>query len=284
MSDTVFVNGTYCSADEAKVSIFDRGFLFADAIYEVAAVLDGKLIDAERHLARLSRSLDNLDIPHPMTADEIIEAMRQIVVRNDLKEGMVYLQVSRGAAVRDFVMPKDAKPTVIMFPTRKVILQDPKAETGLRVMSTPDIRWKRGDIKSIALLGASMAKTAAKEAGYDDAFMVLDGKVTEGTSNNAFIVTADGKLVTRGLGSEILAGITRRAVIDIADELGIVVEERPFTIEEAQAAKEAFITSASMFVCAVVEVDDVALGSGKPGAVTKRIRERYIEIAQAEAI
>lgn len=284
MTQTVYINGAYLPADAAKISVFDRGFLFADAIYDVAAVLNGKLVDANRHLDRLQRSMASLTIPSAIATEDVLAVMRRLVALDQISEGLVYIQVSRGPAKRDFLMPKDPSPTVVLFVTAKSIIHDPKVEVGLRVMSTPDLRWKRGDIKTVALLAASMAKTAAVQAGYDDAWMVLDGCVTEGSSNNAFIVLEGGRLVTRGLGSEILPGITRRVVLDIADQDGLTIEERPFTVEEAQQAQEAFITSASSFVYPVVEIDDVPLGSGKPGPITQKIRQRYIDIARAEAI
>ncbi|MGG7645181.1 D-amino-acid transaminase [Rhodovulum sp. YNF3179] len=277
MSRTVYVNGAYLPEEEAKVSVFDRGFLFADGVYEVTSVIDGKLIDFEGHARRLARSLGELEMPNPLTEDALLAIHRELVARNDLTEGMIYLQVTRGAADRDFAYPKDPDPTVVLFTQARSLVDSPAARTGMKVISIPDIRWGRRDIKTVQLLYPSMGKMAAKKAGADDAWMVEDGFVTEGTSNNAYIVTRTGKIVTRHLGEEILHGITRAAVLRFAREAQMEVEERPFTIAEAQEAEEAFITSASTFVMPVVELDGTPIGTGKPGPVATRLREIYLE-------
>jgi D-alanine transaminase len=284
MTRTVFVNGEYLPEDQAKVSIFDRGFLFADGVYEVTSVLDGKLIDFAGHAKRLQRSLDELQMANPVTEEELLEIHRQLVARNDIIEGLVYLQITRGAADRDFAYPKDAPPTIVLFTQAKPGLADsPAAKTGLKVISIADQRWGRRDIKTVQLLYPSMGKMMAKAAGADDAWMVEDGHVTEGTSNNAYIVKGN-TIVTRHLGNEILHGITRSAVLRFAREAQMSVEERPFTVEEATAADEAFITSASAFVMPVVEIDGQAIGSGTPGPVAARLREIYLDEMRRAAI
>ncbi len=282
---TVYVNGEYLPEDRATVSVFDRGFLFADGVYEVTSVLDGRLIDFAGHAARLRRSLGELDMPHPMPDDDALLAIhRELVARNDVADGLVYLQVTRGAADRDFLYPDDPTPTLVLFTQAKPGLADnPKAATGLSVVTIPDRRWGRRDIKTVQLLYPSMGKMMAKAAGADDAWMVEDGAVTEGTSNNAYIVTG-GTIVTRHLGEEILHGITRRSVLAMAREAQMRVEERPFTVEEALAADEAFVTSASAFVMPVTRIDDRPVGTGRPGPVATRLREIYLEESRRAAV
>jgi D-alanine transaminase len=284
MSRIVYVNGDYVPEEDAKISIFDRGFLFADGVYEVTSVLDGKLIDFEGHARRLARSLGELEMAAPVTDDELLAIHRELIARNDLTEGMIYLQVTRGAADRDFAYPKDAAPSLVLFTQSKTLADSPVAKTGMRVISIPDQRWARRDIKTVQLLYPSMGKMMAKAAGVDDAWMVEDGFVTEGTSNNAYIVTRDGTIVTRHLTTEILHGITRAAVLRFAKEAQMQVEERPFTIEEAQHAAEAFITSASTFVMPVVEVDGVKVGTGQVGPIATRLREIYLEESRKVAL
>jgi len=271
--------------EEAKVSVFDRGFLFADAVYEVTSVLNGKLIAFDGHAVRLERSLNELGMKTPITTEELLEVHKQLVERNGIEEGMVYLQISRGnPGDRDFAYPSDdTEPTVVLFTQTANLLSNPKLETGMKVISIEDNRWARRDIKTVQLLYPSMAKMAAKAEGADDAWMVEDGHVTEGSSNNAYIVK-DGKIITRHLGNEILHGITRAAVLAYAKSAQMVVEERPFTIEEAKEADEAFITSASTFVMPVVEIDGVKLGDGKPGQSAMRLRELYLEESLKQAV
>ena len=280
MSRIVYVNGEFLPEEQAKVSVFDRAFLFADAVYEVTTVLDGKLVDFEGHAHRLERSLRELNIRNPLTIGELLHLHREIVARNALVEGDVYLQIGRGVADRDFLMPEGVEPSVVLFTMQMDITNSPKAQTGIKVISVDDLRWKRRDIKTVQLLYPSIAKTAAKAAGVDDAWFVEDGCVTEGSSNNAYIVTRDGRIVTRQIGHEILSGITRAAVLRFAREAQMAVEERPFSIQEAQEAAEAFITSATTFVTPVVEIDGVTLGAGTPGPVAKRLREIYLEEAR----
>ncbi len=281
MSRTVYVNGLYLPEAEACVSIFDRGFLFADGVYEVAAVLNGKLIDNSSHLQRLHRSLGALKMRAPASDEQIQSIQRELITLNDLSEGLVYLQVTRGAADRDFAYPADAVPTLVMFTQSKPVLQNPLAESGISVVTTPDIRWGRRDIKTVGLLAACMAKMIAHDRGANDAWMVEKGKITEGSASNAFIVTDRGKLVTRHLSNEILHGITRHVVLQLAAESGVQFEERAFSVEEAYRAQEAFLTSASALVLPVVELDGKPVGEGKPGPLSKRIRELYIARALA---
>lgn len=285
MSRTVYLNGDYLPEEDAKISIFDRSFLMADGVYEVTSVLGGKLIDFDGHRARLERSLNELDMQKPAGFDDLLEIHRELVRLNDIDEGMIYLQVSRGSAGdRDFAYPSaDVKPTLVLFTQNKPGLADsPKAKEGFKVISIADQRWGRRDIKTVQLLYPSMGKMMAKAAGCDDAWMVEDGAVTEGTSNNAYIVKGD-TIVTRHLGNEILHGITRAAVLRFAREAQMKVEERPFTIEEAQAADEAFITSASTFVMPVVEIDGAPVGTGTPGPIAARLREIYLDESRKAA-
>jgi D-alanine transaminase len=286
MTRTVFVNGDYLPETEATVSIFDRGFLFADAVYEVTSVLDGKLIDFEGHAVRLERSLKELDMQAPCTKDELLEIHRKLVELNEIDEGLIYLQVSRGSdGDRDFVFPsEDTKPTLVLFTQNKPgLANSPAAQKGAKIISIEDIRWGRRDIKTVQLLYPSMGKMMAKAAGADDAWMVEEGYVTEGTSNNAYFVK-DGVIVTRPLSNDILHGITRKAVLRLAEEAQMKIEERLFTIDETKEADEAFTTSASAFVMPVVEVDGVALGDGTPGPIAKRLREIYLEVSRKLAI
>ncbi|MEM9551814.1 MAG: D-amino-acid transaminase [Pseudomonadota bacterium] len=284
---TVYVNGEYLPETEAKVSVFDRGFLMADGVYEVTSVLDGKLIDFDGHAVRLERSLTELDMAAPVTKDELLDIHRELVARNGVEEGMVYLQITRGAPEdRDFAFPDpDAVPsTIVLFTQNKPgLANNPAAQKGMKVISIDDIRWGRRDIKTVQLLYPSMGKMLAKKAGADDAWMVQDGYVTEGTSNNAYIVKG-GKIITRPRSNDILHGITRAAVLRFAEEAQMVVEERLFTIDEAKDADEAFITSASTFVMPVVEIDGVPLGDGSPGAVAPRLREIYLEESRKVAV
>lgn len=285
MDQIAYVNGSFVPMADAKVSVLDRGFLFADGIYEVAAVLDGKLIDNESHLARLKRSVGEIALELPETIERIQEIQRELIALNHLVNGMVYLQVTRGAdSGRDFAFPKNAvKPTLVMFTSVKDIVNAPSAKTGIAVITVPDIRWERRDIKSVALLAQVLAKQAAALAGAGEAWMIEDGKITEGGSSSAFILTQDDVLVTRQNSSAILPGCTRKAVVALAEERQLRVEERAFTVEEALAAKEAFTTSATLFVQAVVTIDGKPVANGKPGPMTNRLREIYVDFARATA-
>ena len=284
MGRIVYVDGEYVDESEAKVSVFDRGFLFSDGVYEVTSVLEGKLIDFPGHCARLARSLGELGMPAPCSDEALLEAHRELVARNGGEEGLVYLQVSRKSVDRDFLWDEDMPSTRVMFTQSKKIADNPAAETGSKVISIDDIRWGRRDIKTVQLLFPSLAKMEAKKQGKDDAWMVEDGEVPEGTSNNAYIVKADGTIVTRGLSNSILHGITRAAVLRYAAEAQIKVEERPFTIQEAQGAAEAFFTSASAFVMPVVVVDGAVWVDVAPGPVSRRLREIYLDESRRAAI
>jgi D-alanine transaminase len=284
LDSIAYVNGSFVPLSEAKVSVLDRGFLFADGIYEVSAVLDGKLVDNASHLARLERSVGEIALALPESIDRIIEIQKELIARNNLKDGLVYIEVTRGADKgRDFAFPKGVKPTMIMFTSMKDIVNAEVAKTGIGVITVPDIRWTRRDIKSVALLAQVLAKQAAAEAGAGEAWMVEDGKVTEGGSSSAFILTQDDVIVTRQNGSEILPGCTRKAVVKLAEERQLRVEERAFSIDEALKAKEAFITSASSFVQPVVSIDGKKVAGGKPGPMATRLREIYIDFAKATA-
>ena len=287
MTRTVYLNGEYLLEDQAKVSIFDRAFLMGDGVYEVTSVLGGKLIDFDGHVARLQRSCDELEMVNPHDREGWLEIHRNLVAKNGIDEGMIYLQVTRGApGDRDFVWPdpETCPPTVVLFTQSKPNLADnPAAKTGMKVITIDDQRWARRDIKTTQLLFPSWGKMMAKKAGADDAWMVEDGVVTEGTSNNAYIVKGN-KIITRQLSNAILHGITRAAVLRCAQEAQMEVEQRPFTVAEAQAADEAFVTSASTFVMPVVQIDGVALGSGAPGPVVARLREIYLDEMRKAAI
>ena len=286
MSRIVYVNGDYLPEAEAKVSVFDRGFLMADGVYEVTSVLGGKLIDFGGHCVRLARSLAELEMTNPHTEAEWLAIHREVVAANGIVDGMVYLQVTRGnPGDRDFAYPSpEVTPTVVLFTQAKPgLAENPAAKVGWRVISIPDLRWDRRDIKTVQLLYPSMGKMAAKKAGVDDSWFVQDGMVTEGTSNNAYIVKGT-RIITRPLSEDILHGITRVAVLRFAAEAQMEVEERAFSISEAQNADEAFVTSASAFVMPVVQIDGAAVGTGKPGAVVARLREIYLDEMRKAAV
>jgi len=277
----VFVNGEFCPEESARVSVFDRGFLFADGVYEVTSVIDGKLVDHRRHLARLQRSLGALGILSPLTDEELTDIHRQLISKNQLNEGLVYLQITRGPAERDFAYPQSSQPSVVAFTQERSILDNPMAKSGLSVITLGDIRWQRCDIKTIGLLAPSMAKQKALDEGADDAWMVdKQGLVTEGTSNNCYILTQDNQLVTRELSQHILHGITRRAILQVAAEADLTIAERAFSPAEAYQAKEAFISSASACCLPVVKIDGQPVGNGQPGPVYKLIRSAYFEFAR----
>ncbi len=276
MSRIVYVNGDYVPEEQGKISIFDRGFLFADGIYEVTAVVNGKLVDYGPHMERLERSLSEIRMEWPCSKDELKAMHLEMVNRNKLAEGWIYMQITRGAADRDFKFPKGVKPTLIAFTQAKKLVDNPDAVKGVSVITIPDIRWVRRDIKTVNLLAPVLGKQAAYEAGAFEAWMIEDGKVTEGTSSNAYIVK-DGKVITRGLSNNILAGCTRRALFRLAQEHRVVIEERSFTAEEAYDADEAFLTSASNFVMPIVEIDGKRVGGGQPGPLTRKLRELFLE-------
>lgn len=277
MSRTVYVNGEWVAEENAKVSVFDRGYLFADAIYEVTAVANGRLIDFTGHAARLARSLEALGIKPPVTNDVLKSLHFEIIRRNELTNGLIYLQISRGAEDRDFLYSASLEPTIVMFTQARNVLANPRWETGISVATVPEGRWSNRQIKTVQLLYSSMAKMEVQRKGADDALFVEDGFITEGTSNNFHIVTSDGKLITRALSNALLHGITRGSILDIADKAGIPTEQRSFTPDEAKSAAEAFITSAGVFVMPVIAIDGQKIGDGKPGPISRKLRALYIQ-------
>ena len=280
MERIVYVNGEYLPEQAAKISVFDRGFLFADGVYEVAAILRGQLIDNQQHMRRLRRSLHELNMASPADDITIESIQKELIRRNEVDEGIVYIQVTRGAADRDFAYPKNSKPSLVLFTQKKKIIDLPAARTGIKIMTTEDLRWARRDIKTVALLAASMAKMMAIDSGADDAWLVdREGKVTEGSSCNAYIVTRDSTIITRHLSDDILHGITRKAVLRLAEKHGLQVIERPFSVDEACQAQEAFITAAGFFVLPVIRIDNTVLAEGKPGPITSKLRNIYIDMA-----
>lgn len=284
MSRIVSIDGQWLPEDEAKISVFDRGFLFADAIYEVTAVIGGRLIDYAGHTARLATSLAALKMVLPLSEADLLDLHRGLVTRNGLDEGLVYLQVSRGRAERDFTFAANLAPTLVGFTQSKAVLANPKAESGLTVATAPDRRWGRRDIKTVQLLYASLAKTAASAHGFDDVLLVEDGRVTEASSSNVLIVTAAGTLVTRPSSAAILPGLTRRSLLALAREARYPTEERAFSLREAQEASEVMISSATSLVLPVVRIDDEPVGDGRPGPVARHLREIYIAHQLAHAI
>jgi D-alanine transaminase len=280
MSRVIFLNGSFLPAEDAKVSVMDRGFLFSDGVYEGVGVLDGHLVDNDAHLERFERSMREIQIANPHSRAAWTKFEEELVRRNEISEGFLYLQITRGVAERDFVFPTSAEPTVMMFTQAKTIAQAPAAEKGIAVITVADQRWKRRDIKSVSLLAQVLAKQAAKEAGAQEAWMVEDGFVTEGGSSSAFIITPAGKIVVRPLSNAILPGITRKSLLRLSQEAGIALEERLFTVEEAYGAAEAFLTSASNFVLPVVSIDGRPVGDGKPGPLTQRLRYLYLDMAR----
>jgi len=280
----VYINGDFKKEDEAKVSVFDRGLLFSDSLYEVTTVINGKLIDFNNHMKRLDRSMTELKFKKLLNHLDILIFHRKLIELNNLKEGMIYLQVTRGVADRSFDMPKDKiEPTVLAFTQEKKIIDSESAKNGIKVMTLDDMRWKRCDIKTTQLLYASMAKTEATEKGFDDAWMLREGYVTEGSSSNAWIIK--GKIImTRQSDNLILSGITRDAIFKCAKDLGYEVVTKNITLPDAQSAHEAFITSATACVMPVVKINASQIGDGKPGKFVTALREEYIKQALESSI
>ncbi|MGF9694370.1 D-amino-acid transaminase [Rhizobium sp. 0TCS1.26] len=281
---TVYLNGAFLPENEARLSIFDRGFLFGDGIYEVTAVLEGRLIDSALHMARLERSVGEIGGFLPVSTDEIVAIEKQLIERNGLTEGVVYLQYTRGAEDRNFLFSEDLQPTLLMFTQARTLEHVAAVEKGLKVKIVPDQRWERRDIKSVCLLPQVLAKRTAKAEGFDEAWMVEDGFITEGASSTAYIVTGDGRIVTRGPSNATLPGCTRLAVLQLAKEAGMILEERPFSVEEARTAVEACLTSASNFVVPITNIDGQPVGDGKPGPIVRRLRALYMDNARKTAI
>lgn len=283
---TVYLNGSYLPETEATVSIFDRGMLFSDSVYEVVSVIDGKLVDFAGHVKRLARSLGELQIEGAPAENAWLEICRELVLRNDVDQGMVYWQVTRGSpADRDFAFPSvGTAPTVVAFTQSRQLVDTPAARNGISIVTLPDLRWGRADIKTTQLLYASLMKNEALAKGADDAWLVRDGFVTEGTAQNAHIVTKDNVLVTHPLTNEILHGITRAAVLPLVEQRQIRIEERNFSVEEALQASEAFTSSASGFVMPVVRINGTVIGDGVPGPITRALRAAYIQWARDTAI
>lgn len=275
-----YVNGRYLPLAEASLPIMDRGFLFGDGIYEVTAVLGDRFIDNEPHLARLDRSLKAIGIRNPHTIPEWTAIQRELVQRNAMEQGTVYIEVTRGTYEREFACPEDITPNVVMFTQAKNLRINPQAETGVAVITVEDLRWARRDIKSVALLAQVLAKFDAKRAGVAEAVMLEDGVVTEGASSTFFILSEAGQLVTRPLSNSVLPGVTRASLMRLARETGLAIEERAFTRDEMLAAREVFYTSASSFVMPVVRVDGQTIADGQPGAITRQLRAIYLDEAQ----
>lgn len=279
-----YLNGQFLPLADARVSVLDRGFLFAEGIYEVTAVIEGRLIDSASHLARLERSAAAIGLVLPLSPAEIEAVQKDLAARNGLDEGLIYLQLTRGAdAGRDFLPSPEMQPTLVMFTQAKSFLDSPAVQSGIAVVTTADLRWVRRDIKSVGLLAQAMAKQIAAEAGAQEAWMVEDGFVTEGASSTAFLVTDEG-IITRPYSQAVLAGCTGAALTALAEESGMTVIHRPFSVAEALDAREAFITSASTLCQAVVRIDGKQIGDGTPGLIATRLRQLYIDFARRTAV
>jgi D-alanine transaminase len=276
MSRIAYVNGRYVPQHEAAVNVEDRGYQFADGVYEVIAVERGRLIDLEYHFERLDRSLRELRIRPPCDHAALAVVLREVLRRNRVADGIVYLQITRGVARRGHAFPAHARTALVVTAARKRPPSPAAFERGMRVITAPDLRWKRPDIKTVSLLPNVLAKQQAVEAGAEEAWLVDgEGRVTEGSSTNAWIVVGPAEVVTRPLGNDVLAGVTRRTVIEVARDNNIRIVERSFTVEEAKRAREAFLTSTTSYVMPVVAIDGEAVGDGRPGPVTRLLLEAY---------
>ena len=282
MTNTVFVNGSYVPKQEATISVFDRGFIFGDGVYEVVPVIAGKMVDKAYFIERLARSLGELEIEWPCSRDDVLAILNELITRNALIEGMVYLQITRGIADRDFAFPADITSSIVAFSSELTLIDNPAARTGIPVMTTPDLRWKRRDIKSVNLLGQVLAKQNAVTRGGKEGWMIENGVITEGVSSSAYIVK-DQVIITRPLSNEILPGIRRRTLLELCEKEGITLEQRLFTLDEALAADEAFISSATTIVLPVVSIDDSTIGTGEPGPITQKLRALYLARLKTEA-
>ncbi len=275
----VYLNGSYLRENQARISIFDRGTLFGDAVYDVVPVLCDRFINFDSHYSRLRRSLDSLSIPCPTSAEDLLKSIQKLVLLNNLSEGVVYIQVSRGIADRDFLVNEVLSPTFFMFTQEKPLLQHPKLQGGVKLKTVPDIRWARRDIKSCNLLGQVLSKSTANDHGADEALMLeSDGTITE-CGSSSFFIYRNHCIITRPLGTDILPGVTRNALMKLKNSRQISIEERSFTLDEVLAAEEAFLSGAASLVLPVVWVDDIPIGNGRPGEISKTMRENYIEFA-----
>ena len=288
MNRIVFLNGKYIKENEAKISIFDRGLLFADSVYEVTAVIDNKLIDFPAHIERLENSLNELEIKNIFSYDLLLKMHKKLVNKNKFsnKEGLIYMQVSRGTIERDFLIKdKDVTPNIFAFTQEKNLTDVDYKTNGLEIITRNDLRWQRKDIKTTQLLFATLIKTEAYKLGADDAWLIDgDGFVNEGTSNNAYIIDKNNKIITRNLSNKLLPGITRKTIIEVAKKLKLSIEERPFTVKEALESNEAFISSASTLIAPVTKIDKNNIGKGHIGSITEILRETYIKISKNNSI
>tara|TARA_Y100000768_G_scaffold297989_1_gene231739 strand:- start:5 stop:871 length:867 start_codon:yes stop_codon:yes gene_type:complete len=288
MSRIVYLNGKYYKESEAKISIFDRGLLFADSVYEVTAVIDNKLIDFPAHIERLENSLNELEIKNIFSYDLLLKMHKELVNKNKFsnKEGLIYMQVSRGTIERDFLIKdKDVTPNIFAFTQEKKLTDVNYKTNGLEIITRNDLRWQRKDIKTTQLLFATLIKTEAHKLGADDAWLIDgDGFVNEGTSNNAYIIDKNNNIITRNLSNKLLPGITRKTIIEVAKKLKLSIEERPFTVKEALESNEAFISSASTLIAPVTKIDKNNIGKGQMGPITEILRETYIKISKNNSI
>ena len=282
MSRSVYVNGTFFAQEDAKVSVFDRGFLFGDGVYEVIPVLNGRIVEMSHAIERLNRSLGEITMAWPCSREEFKRVLEDLRQRNQLQEGYIYLQVTRGVAERDFAFPASIPSSFVAWTAVKKLIENPLAATGVKVVTVPDLRWKRRDIKSINLLAQCIAKQEAASRGAFEGWMTEDGVVTEGASSSAYIVK-DNTIITRALSNAILPGIRRKVILKMAREHNMALVERPFTVDEALAADEAFMSSATTLVMPIVEIDGKPVADGRPGAVTLKLRAMYVEMILQEA-
>ena len=278
----VFLNGEFIDKDSAKISIFDRGFIFGDGIYEVVPVINSIIVEKDGFWDRFQRSLNEISLNLPYTNDEFESILNNLIEINSLKEGGLYIQITRGVAPRDFSFVKGVKPTIMAFAFSDSVLEHPAAKSGITIISTPDIRWKRRDIKSISLLGQCYAKNQATIAGADECFMVEDGYVTEAGSSSAFIIK-DGTLITKPLSNEILPGIRRNRLLNLAKQIGLQIQERKFSMDEVYNAEECFISAATIILLPVIKADGKAINGGKIGEYTTKLRELYKWALKLEA-
>ncbi|MDO5045305.1 D-amino-acid transaminase [Campylobacter sp.] len=282
MKDIVYLNGEFMHSSEAKVSALDRGFIFGDGIYEVVPVLGGKIVDKDDFWQRFEKSLAAIELNLPCGKDEFEEILNQVIAKNGLQEGGVYMQITRGVAERDFYFIKNLRPTCFVFCYEKGIVHNPDAVKGVSIVSVEDIRWKRRDIKSISLLAQCYAKEQAVKKGAYEGFMVEDGFVTEATSSSAFIIK-DGVLITKPLSNQILPGIRRKVILGFAEQAGLKIEQRAFSMDDVYNADEVFICAATLLLIPVISADERLINGGKVGKYVPKLRQMYIEKLKKEA-